>query len=188
MGTIELIYIICLLLGLGFAVMSGLMAGVFSGGAEAHVDTGGGHVDMGHGVEGHVHFPLLSPVTISMFVATFGGAGLLLMKVFAWPAALHLTGAVVAAGATAFFTAWLLYKVFKATSAGAPPEALEAVGLDAEVTVAIPHGGLGEIAYTVRGSRLTSPAKTEDGKELPQSASVKILKQIGTTFVVRKVS
>ena len=186
MGTIELIYIICLLLGLGFAVLSGIMAGVFSGGAEAHVDVSGHSVDMGHGVEGHVHFPLLSPVTISMFVATFGGVGLLLMKAFAWPAALHLTGAVVAAGGAAFLVAWLLYRVFKATSAGAPPEASEAVGLDAEVTVAIPHGGLGEVAYTIRGSRLTSPAKTEDGKELPQSAAVKILKQVGTTFVVKK--
>lgn len=188
MGTIEFIYVVCLFLGLGFAILSGLLAGVFSGGAEAHVDVGAGHVDLGHGVEGTVHFPLLSPVTIAMFVATFGGAGLLLMKQFGWPLPLHLTGAIVAAGAVAFATAWLLYKVFKATSAGAPPEAAEAVGLDAEVTVPIPHEGLGEIAYTVRGSRLTSPARTEDGKELPQATPVRIVKQVGTTFLVKKLS
>jgi hypothetical protein len=187
MSTIEFIYIVCLFLGLGFAVLSGLLAGVFSGGAEAHVDVGGGHVDLGHGMEGAVHFPILSPVTISMFVATFGGCGLLFMKYFHWPAAIHVTASIVAAGAVAFATAWLLYVIFKATSAGAPPDAAEAVGLDAEVTVAIPHGGLGEIAFTVRGSRLTSPARTEDGKELPASSAVKIVKQVGTTYLVRKL-
>jgi len=188
MSTIELIYVVCLCLGLGFAVLSGIMAGAFSGTAEAHVDVGGSHVDMGHGVEGHVHFPLLSPVTISMFVATFGGLGLLFMKVLGWPTAGHVTASIVGAGAVAFAVAWLLYKVFQATSAGAPPDAAEAIGREAEVTVPIPHQGLGEIAFTVGETRLTSPAKTEDGKELPAQTPVRIIRQVGTTYLVRKLA
>lgn len=188
MSTIEFTYLVCLLVGLGFAVLSALMAGVFSGGAEAHVDVGGHSVDLGHGVEGEVHFPLLSPVTISMFVATFGGSGLILMKVFLWPTAGHVTGAILVAGGAALATAYLLYKVFQATAAGAPPSSTEALGLEAEVTVSIPNQGIGEIAYTVQGTRLTGTARTVDGKELPAQTAVKVLKVVGNSFLVQKLS
>jgi hypothetical protein len=187
METIEFVYIVCLFLGLGFAVLSALLAGVFSGGAEAHVEVGGGgHADLGHGIEGHVQFPILSPVVIAMFVTTFGGAGLLLKRFLLWPLPGHLAGSAAAGAGVALATAYLLYKMFQATSAGAPPGGAEAVGLEAEVTVPIPHQGLGEIAFTVQGSRLTSPARTEDGKELPAQTVVKILKQVGNFYLVRK--
>src|SRR5688572_18288250 len=45
MGTdvLEFIYLVCFFLGLGFAVLSALLAGVFSGHAGPHVDAGGVH-------------------------------------------------------------------------------------------------------------------------------------------------
>jgi hypothetical protein len=48
--------------------------------------------------------------------------------------------------------------------------------------------GLGEVAYVLRGSRYTNPAKTVDGKELPVNTLVKIVNQVGTTFIVQKIS
>ena len=186
MSGFEIAYWICFLLGLGFAVVSGLMAGVFSGAAEAHVDVGGHHVDMGHGAEGHVHFPILSPVTISMAVLAFGGSGLIFMKMLLWPASLHLPGATLCAVLTALAVAWLLYKLFSVTQASSHGSAEEAVGLPAEVTVAIPHQGLGEIAYTLRGTRMLNPAQTADGKELPPQTPVKIVKLVGNTYFVEK--
>jgi hypothetical protein len=45
---------------------------------------------------------------------------------------------------------------------------------------------MGEIAYVVRGSRFTNPARTVDGKELPASVVVKIVKQVGNTYLVQK--
>jgi membrane protein implicated in regulation of membrane protease activity len=186
MDGFDIAYWICFLLGLGFALISGIMAGVFSGGAEAHVDVGGDQVDMGHGADGHVHFPLLSPVTLSMAVMAFGGAGLLLKNLLLWPFSLHLPGAVAASVAVAFAMAWLLYKLFKATGASSHGTLEEAVGLAAEVTVPLPHEGLGEIAYTLRGTRMTNPAKTADGKELPAGSVVKIVKLVGNTYFVEK--
>ena len=183
MSTIELVYVGALVLGVGFTVLSGLMAGVFSGSAEAQVDGG----DLGHGAEGAVDFPLLSPVTLSMFVATFGGAGLVFMKALNWPFAGHLGGALLAATALGLGTATLLYKLFKATAAGTAPDGSEAIGQDAEVTLAIPHAGLGEIAYVIRGSRFTSPARCVDGKELPATTPVKIVQLVGTTYLVEKI-
>ncbi|HEX7898455.1 MAG TPA: hypothetical protein VF950_11890 [Planctomycetota bacterium] len=186
MDGIEIAYWIVGLLGFGFAVVSGLMAGVFSGAAEAHVDVGGHHVDMGHGAEGHVHFPILSPVTLSLAAVGFGGAGLILKKVFLWPPLMHIGGALICATLTALVVAYLLYKVFSVTQASSHGTAEEAVGLPAEVTVALPHQGLGEIAFTLRGTRMLNPAQSVDGKELPPGTQVKIVKLVGHHYVVEK--
>jgi hypothetical protein len=183
----EIVYLICFFLGLGFAILSALMAGVASGGAEAHVDVGGHHVDMGHGVEGHVHFPILSPVTIAMTVLAFGGSGMIYKKALAWPPMLHLPAAAVSGALVALGVAYLLFKVFSVTQAGSQGTSAEAVGLQAEVTVAIPHLGLGEIAYTLRGSRMTNPAKTADGKELPPQTAVKIIREVSGIYFVEKL-
>jgi hypothetical protein len=183
---LEIVYLICFFLGLGFAVISALLAGVFSGGAEAHVDVGGHHVDMGHGMEGHVHFPILSPVTIAMAILAFGGSGMVYKKALDWPTAGHLAASTATAAAVALGVATLLYKLFKATSGSSHGTAAEAVGLEAEVTVAIPHQGLGEIAYVVRGTRMTNPAKTADGKELPPQTVVRIVREVSGVYFVEK--
>src|SRR5262245_129095 len=87
MGTdvLEFIYLVCFFLGLGFAVLSALLSGVFSGHIGPHMDVGGAHVNMG-GIhtdgthvgptDGTVHYQPLSPVSIALFVTTFGGVGL----------------------------------------------------------------------------------------------------------------
>ena len=75
-----------------------------------------------------------------------------------------------------------------ATQASSHARANEAVGTEAEVTIPIPHVGLGEVAYVLRGSRYTNPAKSADGKEYPVNTVVKIVNQVGTTFIVQKVS
>src|SRR5687768_7862321 len=183
---LEIVYLICFFLGLGFAVISALLAGVFSGSAEAHVDVGGHHVDMGTGAEGHVHFPILSPVTLSMAAVGFGGGGLILMKVLLWPPLMHMGGALICATLTALVVAYLLYKLFSVTQASSHGTLEEAVGLPAEVTVALPHQGLGEIAYVLRGTRMLNPAQSVDGKELPPGTAVKIVRLIGNNFVVEK--
>ncbi len=188
MEAIEFVYYVCFFLGFGFAVLSGLLSGVFSGGAEAHVDAGGAHVDVSHahGGEGPVHFPILSPVTLSMFVATFGGSGIVYKKFFGLPIAAHIPLAGVTAVLVSLLVAYLFYKLFSITQSSSEGDAGEAVGMVAEVTVPIPHLGLGEIAYTLRDRRLTNPAKTVDGKELPAQTPVRIVKLVGNTYFVEK--
>jgi membrane protein implicated in regulation of membrane protease activity len=182
--TIEFVYLVCFFLGLGFAVISGLLSGVFSGGAEAHVDAGGAH---GGVADGSVHFSPLSPVTLATFIASFGGAGIIFKKVLGWPAAAHLPLAAVSAFAVAGVVFWLFYKMVSSTQASSTAREGEAIGLEAEITVPIPPDGVGQIAYTVAGLRQTGMAKTADGKELPAALTVKITKQIGDTYVVEKL-
>lgn len=186
MDGFEIAYWIIGLLGLGFAVISGLLAGVFSGSAEAHVDVGGHHVEMGHGAEGHVHFPILSPVTLAMAAVAFGGGGLILKKVFHWPVLMHAGGALICAALVALVVAYLMYKVFSVTQGSSHVALSEGVGSVAEVTVALPHEGVGEVAFTLGGTRMTNPARTVDGKELPPGTSVKIVKLVDNTFFVEK--
>src|ERR1043166_7681617 len=152
MDGIDLTYYVCFFLGFGFAVVSALLSGVLSG-THLHLDAGGGHIDHpgaagdgGH--DGTVHFSPFSPVVLAMFIASFGGAGLLFKKVLHWPVAIHMplaavSGLIVAAAVFAFF-----YKIFEVAQSSSESRASEMIGREAEVTVPIPHVGLGEIAYT----------------------------------------
>jgi len=197
MGTdvLSFIYLVCFFLGLGFALLSGLLAGVFTGHAGAHIDTG--HIDAGGGVDGgavdgahspgHVHYSPLSPVTIAMFISTFGGVGILL-KNAAFPMYVHIPAAALSGIVVGGLVSYLFFRIMLATQASSHARENEAIGVEAEVTIPIPHVGLGEVAYVLRGSRYTNPAKTIDGKELPAHTVVKIVSQVGTTFIVQKVT
>jgi membrane protein implicated in regulation of membrane protease activity len=192
--TLEFIYLVCFFLGLGFAVLSALLAGVFGGHAGPHVDAGGVHVDLGashtDGVhaptaDGQVHFSPLSPVSIALFVTTFGGIGLLLKK-SGQPMFLQLPVAAVSGMLVGGLVSYAFFRIMQGTQASSHARAGEAIGIDAEVTVSIPNEGMGEIAYVVRGSRYTNPARTADGKELPAGLAVKIVKQAGNIYIVQK--
>ncbi|MBV8879650.1 MAG: NfeD family protein [Planctomycetaceae bacterium] len=194
--TLEFIYLVCFFLGLGFAVLCALLSGLFSGHVGGHVDTGGFHDGGFHGdshglhtsaTDGPVHYSPLSPVTIAMFVSTFGGTGILVKRFVDPRFYIHLPLAAVAGVVVAGIISYIFYKILSTTQSTSHSRPEEAIGLEAEVTVPIPNNGLGEIAYTVRGTRLTNPAQSTDGKELPARLTVKIIKQVGTTFIVQKV-
>lgn len=192
MDGIELVYLVAFLLGLGFAVVSGLFSGVFSGGSEmaGNVDVTGGHIEVGHhdvAAGDSVGLSPVSPVTIAMFITTFGGTGLILKKWAALPMILHLPISAVSGLVVAGATFWVFAKILRATQASSHATVNEAVGIEAEIITAIPAEGVGEIAYTVKESRMSAPARTVDGKELPARSVVKIAKIVGGTFFVEKV-
>jgi len=184
MGTIDLIYLVCFFLGFGFALISALMSGVFSGGAEAHV--GAGH-DIHATAGDSVHFPLLSPVTLSMFVSSFGGSGYIYKHVLGLDTAPHLALAALTAGGIALAIAWLLYKVFQLTQGSSEAQVADLIGIEAEVITAIPHDGMGEISYSAKQARYSAPARTSDNKALGPHTIVKIVRIVGGTYVVEKV-
>jgi membrane protein implicated in regulation of membrane protease activity len=189
--VVEFIYLVCFFLGLGFAVLSGLLSGLFTGHVGAHMDSGGLHGDGGHGGhvgtdEGTVHYSPLSPVTIAMFISTLGGTGILYKRFVNPQIWIHVPMAVASAVAVAGIVSWMFYRIMAATQSTSQPRSEEAIGMEAEVTVSIPNNGLGEIAYALRGARLTSSAQTVDNKELPARTVVKIVKQVGNTYIVEK--
>src|SRR5438093_457154 len=112
MELVDVFYWTSFLLGLGFAAVSALVSGVFSGGADAHV--GAGH-DVHATAGDSVHFPLLSPVTLAMFVSSFGGSGLIYKHALQLDPIAHVALAAVTAVVVALAVAWLFYKIFSVT-------------------------------------------------------------------------
>lgn len=186
----EIVYLIAFFLGLGFAVLSGLLSGVFGGSAGADASDAGGFDGGAIGdVQGgaNVHFPLLSPVTISTFIASFGGMGVIGMKVFEWPATIHVPVAAITGVSVAGIVFYVFYKIFGQHTISSAPTQSELIGLAAEVTVSIPRAGAGQIAYVKGGTRYTGPARAADGAaELPQGTAVKIDRIVGGVFYVTK--
>ncbi|HZL71844.1 MAG TPA: hypothetical protein VFC86_05250 [Planctomycetota bacterium] len=184
MEVVEVVYLVCFFVGFGFALISALLSGVFSGGAEAHV--GAGH-DVHATAGDSVHFPLLSPVTLSMFISSFGGAGYIYHRSLGLGTASHVALAAITATAIAFAVAWLLWKVFQVTQGSSEAIVADLVGVEAEVITAIPAEGLGEIAYNAKQARYNAPARTVDGKSLGPHTVVKIVRVLGGTYFVEKV-
>ena len=68
------------------------------------------------------------------------------------------------------------------------PRTAEIIGVEAEVLTAIPEGGLGQIAYTARGSRFTASARAESGKRIETAKPVVITKVVGGVCFVDPAS
>jgi hypothetical protein len=77
--------------------------------------------------------------------------------------------------------------VIAAVQSSSEVKMLNMVGETAEVTVAIPATGIGEIAYVAMGSRNLSPAQTDGGEEIPRFSNVRITRVSGNIFFVNKI-
>ncbi len=181
---IGFIYFICFLVGFIYAVVSGALAHVFGGDSDVHVDASG-HI----GFEGgDVGLSVASPTLIAAFLSGFGGTGLIIHNLYHPGAGLSLLiatigGLVIAGGAYV-----ILGFLYQKTQAGSEFRDEQVVGRSAEVTLAIPDSGVGEIAFSVKGAREVAPARSEDGIPIPRHAAVKITKAVAGTFYVKKLN
>jgi membrane protein implicated in regulation of membrane protease activity len=200
MDTITIIYGICLLVGVIYTVAAFLLgsfadfgghdgdmggpAGEFS--HDYGVDTGGSGSALGStAVGGEVLFGPFSPLVIAFFLTCFGGVGILVTIAWNLPPLISLPIAAV----SGFLLAWLLTLMFNRLLGGMASSSEvrlnTLVGTDAEVTVAIPPIGVGEIAYIAMGSRYVTPARSDEQSPIPRYATVRITRIVGNTFFVR---
>ena len=186
--SVGLIYICLLGLGVVYALMTGVfgwLSDLIGGGGDVHVDIGG------HDVAGHLdsvdasHSHPITGTTAATFVTGFGGGGIVAHYLLGYST---VPGLFVASG-SGFVLAFAAYLaldwLFKQTQGGSEYSVAETAGREAEVITAIPVGGMGEIAYLVRGRRENSPARAVDGGEIPKGRLVIIEKTLGNTFYVR---
>lgn len=176
--SIGIVYLGLLLMGIVYAVLATVM-GWFAdiGGGDVHVDASG-HFDVGHAS------PLSGPV-VATFITGVGGGGGVAHYLLGWtilPGILAATGTGLVMAAAAFLVLELL---FSKTQGGAEFAATEASGREAEVITAIPEGGVGEIAFLVRGQRETAPARAVDGQAIAKGRTVVIERMMGATATVR---
>jgi membrane protein implicated in regulation of membrane protease activity len=185
------IYLICLLVGLIYAVMATLLGGLHLGGdghdfhAGGHDGAGGGHEGAGDGAGGsELHFSPMSPIVIATFVTAFGAMGLIALFALKIGALLSagFALAVALAIAAAVFAAFT--KIFAVTQSSSEAHQSELVGIQGEVITPISKDGLGEVAYVQRGSRYSAPARSMDGRPVARGTLVRIVRLVGNTLVV----
>jgi membrane protein implicated in regulation of membrane protease activity len=178
-------YLICFGVGLLFALVSAFFADVFGGHAmPGHVSAP--HAEAGYGSHDMPGFSPLSPTTIATFITGFGGFGMLFER---WPATrgplISAPLAVLAGLLTAMGVFILFRKIFAITQCSSEAKISELIGTAATIVTPIPAQGVGEIAYVMKGSRYTAPARSEDGMPTASGASVRVTRVVGAQCYVR---
>jgi membrane protein implicated in regulation of membrane protease activity len=179
-----MIYAICLVVGLVFALVS-VMAGHFFGGHDAHVTGSGGHAEAGADSSDMPGMSIFSPTIMASFVTAFGAFGLIFSQ-------FHATSKTVVSAPLSIFCAMIvaggIYKflgmVFRHTQSSSESKVAKLIGIEANVITPIAENGVGEIAYVVGGSRYTAAARAEKGTAVASGQTVKITRVVGTQFYV----
>ncbi|MHB9027124.1 MAG: NfeD family protein [Armatimonadota bacterium] len=203
-GWVLTAFWICLVVGAAYVVVALILGGITDmgghidsaghvGGGDFSHDYGAGGDVSGHGEasssagaeSGGMVFGPFSPLVIAFFLTCFGGAGVLLTRVFELRALL----AIPIAFASAFVLAWLLMTIFNrflgSLQSSSEVRLHTLIGTEADVTVDIPSTGVGEISYVAMGGRNVSPARSEDQVNIPRFSGVRISRIVGNMFYVR---
>lgn len=204
-------YAVCMGIGFLFALLGAVFGEIFGHGViDGHgVEFEHGVEAGGHGIEtetGHSEVlgqhdvmgqapgahdmpgaSVFNTITLSTFIAFFGGGGLIGTLVFGLGPLGSLatalpTGLVLAGGQFLLFV-----KVFIGAQASSEPARAELVGCEATVIASISKGRIGQVSYAVSGSRFTAPALCGDEQEIPLGTKVKIYGVRGATVVVKPI-
>lgn len=153
-----------------------------------HLDTM--HANAGPGADFSVDhpkigLPSLSPITVSSFVTAFGGFGLIALGLLnsspqwslAWAAGGGLVLAILAHFAFGYFLI--------APQGSSDVRLSDIVGAVGEVVTPIPAASVGEVAFVAQGGRVSYPAKSAAGVDIPRGTTVVIEKIISGVVVVR---
>ena len=201
MEVLENVFLGMFLVGFLFTVVSAVMSGAFGHafgegsaldahgahighmGGDVHPTAGEGTAEVGWAQHNLSTFSPLSPTTISAFVTAAGGVGFLCVhswEMGPWPSLLIAIVSGLAFAAVVFFgIGWL----FRATQGTSLVSQHELVGLQADVSIGIPSGGMGEIAYVRGGQRNVMSARCGDAAAVPPGARV-VIKTVSPSFFV----
>jgi membrane protein implicated in regulation of membrane protease activity len=173
-GKMSLIALFLIIGGLGFAflVLSLIVGDLF--------DAVG--LDLDVNLDGNGDFGLLDSRVISIFLTAFGGFGAIGSSLgFAAPGA--LAAAVVGGalfGGLVFLFGRMLYRQQSSSSVTDG----DLVGREAQVTVAIEEGKIGQIACRVGEERVEKIARAADGGPIAAGTIVGILSVAGDAVIV----
>ena len=183
----ETLYLVCFCVGLVLCVVS------FAGGM-GHLHVGGlhgGHFHLGNAHVAHIghHGPAVSffnGFTITAFLCWFGGVGFLLTRHHTLAALLVMLAASLAGllGAAVIFL--FLAKVLLPHERALLPEHTEMRGVVARVTGALEPNRMGEILFTLNGTRRSAAARSEDGEPIAKQSQVLVIGYARGVATVRR--
>lgn len=205
---ISVFYFVCVAFGFLFALIT-----VIFGELGAHLgdhgvevghpgagDVGGHELEAGHagevshaeagdagGGHGMPQASVLNTLTILVFVAFFGLAGLFATWVLKWDA-LPSLGFALPVGLMSAAAEFVLYvKIFIKAQGSSEATMQEILGCEAEVITGIPADRVGEIAYVIKGTRYNAPATSEEKEDLPRGTRVRVVNTRGGVMVVKSI-
>lgn len=130
----------------------------------------------------------LSPITIATFITTFGGVGALCTQLFGVDPRFSLLwatgGGLGTAGLMYLFVSQFLIR----SQASSELRHGELIGMQGEVTVPIGERAPGQVTYVTRSGRMSSMARSVDGRAIPRGQFVEIVRTIGPQVLVRPLS
>jgi membrane protein implicated in regulation of membrane protease activity len=206
-------YLICFAVGFLLSFVSFILGGLHWHLHIPHLpflDFGNGHVHVGNGAVGHgaaahgpvvpgnaggaqtgpaVHVAQVSPfnfITLTAFLAWFGGTGYLITRFSSIWFALGLLIAMAAGLVGAAIVFLFLTRVLISHEESMDPADYEMVGVLGRISSSIREGGTGEIIYSQAGTRRTCGARSEDGAALEKGAEIVVTRyEKGIAYVRR---
>jgi len=158
-------YIFLLVVGAGFILISVVLGELFE-------------------IEG-VRFSFLSPTLIASALGVMGATGLFLTDLI--PGLFVFFFSASAAIGTSFLIHYFIIKPLHKMENTSTHDKQDLIGTIAKVALSIPQNGYGKIRYTVNGSIVTSPAKTENGDGIKKDTEVSILYIKDNAYYVRAI-
>lgn len=194
LDTLNCVYMGLLLLGLGYALFIVITGGLADidlpdvdvdiPGADIHIGDAGG----GGGIDApDVSVSPLSPITVATFVTTFGGVGILCLQLFQIDPRFSLLwaagGGLITAGLVYAFVSQFLIR----SQASSELRQGELVGMEGEITIPIGESTPGQVSYVTRSGRMSSMARSVDGRAIPRGQFVRIVRTIGPQVLVEPI-
>jgi membrane protein implicated in regulation of membrane protease activity len=143
------------------------------------------HGDFSHDADGHGSGPsLLSSRILSVFVTAFGSFGAIGIHVgygVGVSTTMGFGGGILFAGLIYLFATFLYSQ-----QASSHVRTGDLVGNTAQVSVAIPKGGVGQVRCTLGDTVVEKVARTSSSEEIPVNTLVRISAIVGDVVVVNR--
>ena len=161
-----------------------LVVSFVSGELFEHGDLAGHDADFHGDVHGGPGVSILSTRILSVFITAFGGFGAIGIHL---GHSTEVSTAIGVAGGLVFGTIIYLFASFLfSQQASSEIRVSDLAGNIAQVSVAIPRAGVGQIRCTLGESVVEKIARSQDGEQIPINTLVKIEAVVGETVVVRR--
>src|SRR6266498_1098023 len=189
-------YLVCFVVGFFLSVLMFLAGGLNLHLPHFHVHLPGisGHAGAGHAAGGAhgaahgAHVSPINPITITAFLAWFGGTGYLLTRHSTLWFVTALVIALFAGTSGAAIIYLFLAKVLSSEDEALDPADFEMVGVLGKLSIRIREGGTGELIYSQAGTRRVCGARTEDGSAMLKGTEVVVTRYDKGIAYVRRWS
>lgn len=180
MFNVYKLFEICFYTGLVYAVVSFILGEIFQISNFDSID-----LNMDVDIPDVIVSPI-RPTVIATFITSFGGVGLMFLKLDKTQG-IALFAAIISALIISFaFYKLIIVPLTKAQNSSAPSHE-QLIGHGGKLILGISNNGFGEIIYTINGNSFNSPAKTLDGHIITKGTEVKILSIKDGVFYVTEI-